>query len=259
MDRLTVGIWQPRAGQGPATRLAESERAIAAAVARGADLVVFPELWLSGYGAGEAMAALAEPRDGPFAGAMADLARRHGVAVVYGFPERDGGAVFNSALTMGRDGAPLACHRKTALPSNYEKKLFEIGDCATIFELGSWRAGLVICYEVEFPESVRHAALRGADLVVAPTALGAAWPIVAERVIPVRAFENGVFLAYADWAGAEPGHAYHGGSRIVGPDGHPRATALRREDLIVARLDRAEIARARARIPYLDDRDGLPR
>ena len=111
----------------------------------------------------------------------------------------------------------------------------------------------MICYEVEFPESARNAAINGAQLIVVPTALVSKWDVVASKIVPTRAFENGVWLAYANHAGEENGFEYLGGSKIVGPDGAIIADAGTQEKLISASININEMTKARSRLPYLRD------
>jgi predicted amidohydrolase len=101
--------------------------------------------------------------------------------------------------------------------------------------------------------------LAGADLIVAPTALRAEWSFVARQLIPARAFENGAFLAYANYCGEENGFVYLGESCIIGPDGREIARAGADETLLAAVLKREEVARARERLPYLEHRGDLER
>ena len=114
-------------------------------------------------------------------------------------------------------------------------------------------AAMLICYDVEFPEMVRAAAIAGADLVIVPTALRRRWSVIAEKLIPVRALENGIFLAYANWAGAEADWDYAGLSVIAGPDGSELARAGDSPQTIIATLDQAAIATIRPQLPYLQD------
>jgi len=231
---------------------------MARAAANGVELLVCPELYMSGYNIGDALPECAEPGDGAFARAAAKLAKWHGVAVVYGFPERDSGVLYNAAICISGEGQTLAIHRKRVLPPGAEAKYFTTGTGDTLFELGGLKVALIICYEAEFPEAVRNVAQAGADLVVAPTALGAAWPHVAHKVIPTRAFENGIYLAYANHAGEEAGLNYLGASCIVGPDGHDLARAGAGEELIVATISREAVEAARERLPYLRDCAAFP-
>ncbi|HSH41243.1 MAG TPA: nitrilase-related carbon-nitrogen hydrolase, partial [Arenicellales bacterium] len=203
---LTVGVYQPRArDETPPDRLQRLAGALEQAAARRCDLLVCPELFLSGYQVHDQISELAEPADGPFARRVCDLARQAGCAIVYGYPERDGKTIYNSALCAGPDGDVLANHRKNLLPSDYEEHYFARGAQPTSFSLKGWRIGLVVCYEVEFPEPVRYHACHDCDLVVAPTALVDRWAVVARQVIPARAFENTIFVAYANHCGAESG------------------------------------------------------
>jgi predicted amidohydrolase len=104
---------------------------------------------------------------------------------------------------------------------------------------------------------VRKAAVDAAALVVTPTALGEDWGVVAHRVIPTRAFENCLYVAYANFAGSEGGSRYLGASVIAGPRGDDSARAAAREELIVSELYPEAISRARDRLPFLRDHVGL--
>lgn len=112
---------------------------------------------------------------------------------------------------------------------------------------------IVICYEVEFPESIRNAAVAGAHLVLVPTALITKWDVVVSRVVPTRAFENGVWIAYANHAGHENGFDYLGASKIVAPNGEITVDAGTEEGLISAEIDLEKLKVAQARMPYLRD------
>ena len=256
---LRVAVYQHecREGDEPAARLDRLDRIMAEAARRGADLVICPELFLSGYHIGALVRARAEPADGPGARRAAGMAARHGVALLYGYPELDGARVFNAALVLGKDGHRLANHRKRRLPNAYERTQFEPGEAATGFMLEGWRIAITICYEAEFPETARGAALDAAALVATPTALGAEWGVVAHRVIPTRAFENCLYAAYANYAGREGDCRYLGASVIAGPRGDDCARAGAGDELIVGELDPEAIRRARERLPYLRDRAGL--
>ena len=125
-----------------------------------------------------------------------------------------------------------------------------------VFDLNGIKTGMLICYDVEFPENVRTLALAGAELILVPTALpeGIISRRVADTVVPTRAFENGVFLVYADLCGAENGLSYGGRSVILAPDGDELARAGMRETLLVAEIDPTAYDDAKAQNPYLIDR-----
>jgi predicted amidohydrolase len=222
------------------------------------DLVVCPELFLSGYNVGDRVRTLAEPRDGAFARAAADLARKRRVAMIYGYPERADGTIYNAAICIGANGRVLANHRKLVLPNDFERSHFTPGSACGLVELNGWSVALLVCYDVEFPETVRACAQRGAQLVVVPTALKKQWGVVARCVVPTRAFENGVFVAYANYCGREGAFEYLGESRFIGPTG-AITSAADQETLVTARLDPADLARARRDLPYLQQCGALAR
>ncbi|MEU2185072.1 carbon-nitrogen hydrolase family protein [Streptomyces thermolilacinus] len=231
------------------------EEAAARAAASGAGLLVAPELFLTGYAIGADIARLAEPADGPSAREAAAIAVRHGLAIAYGYPERDGDAVYNSARLVGADGTPLANYRKTHLYGGFEQDWFTPGDQPVVqAEVGGVRVGLMICYDVEFPENVRAHALAGTDLLLVPTALMHPAEIVAESVVPVRAFENQLYIAYANRTGPEGDFEFVGLSALAGPDGTARARAGRGEELVTGDADPELLRRSRDENPYLRDR-----
>lgn len=249
---MKLGVYQCPADAGsPEDRIARLKRYLEG---QRLDLVLCPELFATGYDPCADYNVLAEPPDGHFAQAVADLAKATGTAVAYGYPERGKDGIYNSAALIGADGVRVANHRKRLQsPQSFEERAFLNGETLTFANFGGLRVAMIICYEVEFPESLRQAARGGAQLVLVPTALGAAWGIVAEKVVPTRAFENGVWLAYADHAGALGDTGFYGGSRIVAPDGEETVATVGAEGLIIAEIDADRVRNAQARLPYLKD------
>ncbi len=242
----------PAAAGDVAANLATLDAALADARARRVDLLIAPELFLTGYWNGEAIARLAEPADGSTATELSALASRHGVALLAGLPERAGAKLYNAAMLAKTDGTRCV-YRKRNLYGAHEKALFTPGDApAPVVAIAGVNLGILICYDVEFPEETRALACAGADLIAVPTALpddGDA-ATIAHTLVPCRAFENGCFLAYADLCGQENGRRFAGLSGIIGPDGQPRARAgSESRDLLVAEIDPAE----RRSSPYLRD------
>ncbi|MFJ6570228.1 carbon-nitrogen hydrolase family protein [Streptomyces sp. NPDC091292] len=251
-----------------AANLKALDEAASRAADAGAGLLVTPEMFLTGYAIGAEVSRLAEPADGEGADAVAEIASRYGVAVAYGYPERgehDGpeadarggseAAVFNSVQLIGPDGARLAGYRKTHLFGCYEHDLFTPGEQPVVqAELGGLRIGLMICYDVEFPENVRAHALAGTDLLLVPTAQMHPFQFVAESLVPVRAFENQMYLAYVNRTGPEGGFEFVGLSTLAGPDGIARTRAGRGEELVLADVDAEFLAASREANPYLKDR-----
>ncbi|MEH0543103.1 carbon-nitrogen hydrolase family protein [Streptomyces sp. B21-105] len=225
------------------------------AAAVGAGLLVAPELFLTGYAVGDDVARLAEPSDGDSADAVAETAGRHGIAIAYGYPERAGATVYNAVQLISADGGRLANYRKTHLFGCFERDHFTPGGQSVVqAELDGLTVGLLICYDVEFPENVRAHALAGTDLLVVPTAQMHPFQFVAESMIPVRAFENQMYIAYVNRVGREGEFEFVGLSTLAGPDGIARARAGRAEELVFADADPVALTASRAANPYLRDR-----
>lgn len=248
--------------------------AVAAATAaqQGADLLVGPEMFLTGYDIGAAEARrLAQPRDGDSARAVADIARGAGLAVLYGYPELEAGSrheagsdddgvigedvVFNAVQLVGSDGVRLANYRKTHLFGDLDASMFSASaEPSTLVDLDGWQLGMLICYDVEFPENARRLAVAGADLILAPTANMVPYEVVATTVVPARAYENQVYLAYANYCGVEGRLEYCGLSCVAAPDGTVAARAGQDETVLVAELDRELLDASRSLNTYLADR-----
>lgn len=201
------------------------------AAADGARVVVLPELCQSGYDlTPEAAAAAAEEIGGETVARWAAAAREHEVYIVAGLCERDGDAVYNSAVLVGPQGhigTYRKCHRFFR-----ETEVFRPGNLGfPVFDLGWGKVGLLICYDLRFPEAVRLLALRGADLVCVPTAWvtlrGQRWDdrgyCMQAYCVMAHASMNRLFMACADTIGPYRETTFLGGSLICGPDGWPLA------------------------------------
>lgn len=231
--------------------------AAADAAAGGAKLLIVPELAVTGYGAGQAaFENLASPATGAVAERLSAIARENRIAIVAGFAEQEGTLTYNSALFTDGLGTK-AVYRKSHLYGDYERNAFKPGiPNSVMVELGGIRLGMLICYDVEFPENVRRLALAGADLVVVPTALpkGSSGTFIAKHMIQVRAFENQVFVAYINHCGADDKFTYAGLSRIAAPDGKLLAEApAEGETLLFAEVRPEDYAISRAENTYLVD------
>lgn len=203
-------------------------RAALDAIDQGADIVVLPELANTGYhlhDRAEALA-LAEPVTGATVTAWHEIAQRSGAVIIGGLCELDDqGQARNSSVIVDSTGI-RDVYRKTHL-WDLEKEIFAPGDeHPRVIDTVHGRLATLICYDIEFPEWVRLAALAGAELIAAPTN----WPRVSvpqgERSflianVQAMAAANHIFVAAADRAvEAERGHEFTGGSVIVGPDGY---------------------------------------
>ncbi|MGH6918250.1 MAG: carbon-nitrogen hydrolase family protein [Geminicoccaceae bacterium] len=251
---MRIAIYQGPAEAGSVARNLDLLKFRAAeAAGRGARLLICPEMFLSGYNIGREQASRrAEPANGPALRQVAALAQKSDIALLLGYPERDGdGAIYNAAHLIGRDGRSLANYRKCHLFGDLDRGMFRAGESQpAVIELDGIRIGLLICYDVEFPEAVRLLALQDVELVAVPTALMEPFGVVART----RAIENQVFLAYANRCGREGGLRYCGLSCVVGPDGTDLVRADRGEELVFADLDLDRLRAARTLSPYLSDR-----
>lgn len=240
----------------PERALARLAAAVRDTAAAGAGLLLTPEMFLTGYNIGaEAVANLAEPRDGALCRAVATLARENGIALLYGYPEREGGRIYNSIQLVDAEGEAVANYRKTHLYGNVDRQQFSAGDRLGVpVDFAGWPVALSICYDIEFPEVARSQAAAGAELLLCPTANMIPYDSIATRLVPARAEENTVFAAYANYCGAEGDFTYCGLSCVVGPDGEDIARAGRDETLLIADLDRNHLSRSRADASHLKDR-----
>ena len=228
-------------------------KAALSAAEQGARLLICSEMFLSGYNIGDKVFELAEPADGPAFQRAATIAREADLALLYGYPEREDAHIYNSAILIDRDGTNLANYRKTHLYGPEENRLFQKGDKFVISELEGIKVGILICYDVEFPEAVRLLALAGASLVAVPTAIMQPFCSTCRLLVPARAYENQIFVAYANRCGKEGDLIYCGLSCIVGPDGKDRARAGDDEEMLVAEINLADIDTSRQANPYLTD------
>lgn len=252
MSVIKVAIYQPEArNETPVDRLDRLEAHMAVAGSDAFDLLLCPELFLSGYDVGEKIGEYAETSNGISLKRISRTADKCRTAIAVGYPERAGSNLYNSFAVIGKSGERLLDYRKRVLPPGYEGATFTPGREAGAFDFMGHRFAILICYDVEFPELVREAAIDGAEIILAPTALRSQWAFVARCMIPTRAFENGVFMLYANHAGQEGGSTYLGESRIVAPDGQELAVAGASEEMLSARLDMNNIAKARKALPYL--------
>ena len=242
---------------GQTARLDWLDRMLPGVTGRNADLLLLPELFACGYNIGDALVQSAEPADGPTYLKIAALARDYSIAIHYSYAERDGGQIYNSAACIGPDGQVLGRHRKLAIPPGFERKYFTAGQGCEVFTYKGLKIATLICYDVEFCETVRHVASMGAQLVLVPTALSADWGWVAQTMIPSRAYENGVYLAYANSAGTENDMAFLGQSVIAAPNGTEAARAGTAPEVLFADLDPSLVAKAQACLPYLAERHAL--
>jgi N-carbamoylputrescine amidase len=259
MSGIRIGLGQ--FGSAPldvATNLSRGVAAVETAAGAGARVVVLPELTSSGYVLDrDLLESVAESADagGPALNAWSAAAARHGVTVVAGFPERSADRLYNAAAVFGPDGSLAGVYRKLHLFAG-ETGVFDPGDRGLpVFAVGDLRLGVLICYDLRFPEALRILAVQGADLVAVPSAWvggfdrDAGAEIGQVRTVRVLANLNAVPIACASQVGTAGPFTFLGSSVAVDPFGRDvRAPASRSETAtVVTGLDRGLLAMARDR------------
>ena len=242
---LKVALFQGEAKLGDVSHnLTKITKQMEVAKGSGAVIVVFPELFLTGYLlSSEEMKRLAEDKQGASFQQLSAAAKQLDIAVLYGYPEVDSSSgtpvYYNSAQLIDKDGSSLINYQKTHLwiDSDGYERVFTAGkELSNVVECCGMKIGVLICFDVEFPEAVRVLALRGANVILVPTASGAKYDgaNVTERIIPARAMENRVYIARVNYSGSE----YYGRSSCCSPLGVTVAsTETNEETLIVASID----------------------
>ena len=266
---LRVACVQLNTADDKAANVASAERLVRAAAADGARLIALPETWaFKGRRAG--ILASAEPLDGPSNAALARLAAELGVHILTGShyePTSGRDRVANTSLLFAPRGETVAVYRKIHLfdavsggtPYRESSYLVPGKDLVTAeidVDGPSVTVGLAICYDLRFPELFRSLALRGAEVLLVPSAFthytGAAhW----EVLVRARAIENGCFVVAPNQTGYHlPERRCFGNSMIVDPWGTVLARMEEEVGSCVADLDLAAVAEVRAQIPSLANR-----
>lgn len=226
---------------------------------QGAELIVFPELSLTGYVVRDEIYELAEPIPGPATEAVEKIAQKTKTYIVFGMPELSEKAqatIHNTAVLVGPEGL-IGKYQKMYLPTHSvfeEKRYFRPGYQAAAFDTKLGKIGLIICYDIFFPEVSRLTRLEGAQLIVCISASPAIRRMFFETLTVARALENTAFLAYVNLVGIEDGLQFCGGSKLVGPDGRILAKAkYDKEDMIMGTVNYADIRPVEAFVPTLRD------
>ncbi len=251
---MKLALGQMGAVQGePAANLKKMEEMTAQAAKEGADVICFPELSYTGYFVRkERLEEIAEEDGGYFTTRLAELAAEYGIGILGGFAERADGKLYNTAILVDRSGRTAAKARKVHLWKS-EKKRFDAGEGYPVFDTEFGRVAIIICYDLEFPEPARIAALKGAELIFCP----AAWSIPARRRWELDMAGNSLFnLLYI--AGSNfSDELLCGLSGVTGPDGEWVAQAEGQEETVIyAEIERKQISLMREQLPYYEDMIG---
>ncbi|OHD68010.1 MAG: hypothetical protein A2177_07870 [Spirochaetes bacterium RBG_13_68_11] len=223
------------------------------AASRGAGVVVFPELCLSGYLPPGEIERFAIAIGSPEVLQVAGTARAARIAIALGFAERSAdGKRYSSIAFIGPEGAVVAVQRKAHL-FGQEPRWAVPAETAAAFDACGVRCGAWVCYDTRFPELARRLALDGATLGL----VGAAWLGPAdewELAVRSRAMDNGIYVAAAALQGTARGFTFRGSSLVADPHGRVIARASEGDGVIVADYDDAVVDEFRGRLPLLEHR-----
>jgi N-carbamoylputrescine amidase len=275
--KFTIGLVQMRCGLDPRENLDKAAERIVEASKQGAQIVCLQELFRSQYFCQKEDAAtfdLAEPIPGPSTELLAKVARDRGVVVIASlFERRAAGLYHNTAAILDADGALRGLYRKMHIPDDplyYEKYYFTPGDLGFVaHDTKFGRIGTLVCWDQWYPEGARLTALRGAEILFYPTAIG--WhPSEKEQYGPAQAsawqtiqrahaIANGVYVAAVNRVGhegpADGGIEFWGGSFVADPFGVILKEGSRTdEEILVVECDRARVEEVRRNWPFLRDR-----
>ena len=272
---VKIGLVQMACGESPGENLERALRLIGEAAAQGARLVVLPELFLGPYFCqrpnDRSAFARAEPVPGPTTAALAAVARQHRIVLVGGsvFEATDGGRYYNTSPVLGANGDLLGIYRKTHIPEDilyHEQHYFSPGDSGIqVFETPAGRVAPLICYDQWYPEAARLAVLRGAEVLIYPTAIGLIdeaveanitgdWEQMWRAAQVGHAAANNVFVAAVNRIGREGAITFWGGSFVAGPDGAVLARGGTGEQVLLAECDLDRVAALQKAWRFLENR-----
>ncbi|TLS38618.1 carbon-nitrogen hydrolase family protein [Pseudalkalibacillus caeni] len=233
--------------------LQKMERYIQVASKENADLILFPELALTGYFTRDKTISLAEDLEGKSIKLLQSWARDYNIKVITGFPEVKGDSVYNSAIFINNDGMIIGTYQKCHLWDE-EYKYFQPGNSYPIWETDIGKIGIMICYDTEFPEVARTLALKGAQLIFAPTANMSPLEHSQRIYIQARAVENQIFVATTNRVGIEEDTHFFGESAAADPFGRFLTLGEDKEEHYFVEINLERISEARENFFYLKDR-----
>ncbi len=221
------------------------------------DVIVFPEMVDTGYDM-SVIREKASPWHEAVFQTIQTIAEQHNIHIVAGISEKEGERIYNSIAAFGRRGEFIGKYRKAhlaAYPPLDEDSCISPGDSLSLINIGDMTWGLMICYDLRFPELSRSLVLKGAEVLV----LCSAWPF--PRVIHwdiltrARAIENQAYLIAANRVGSDGPVTFCGSSRIIDPYGVIVASAAEdREALLIGEISRDNLLAVRSRMPIFQHR-----
>ncbi|MCC5907646.1 MAG: carbon-nitrogen hydrolase [Balneolaceae bacterium] len=272
MSAVTVSLLQYSCSESPLENREKAENLIAQAAGNGAQLIALQELFDTTYFCREVDQRFfewAEPVPGPTTDQFTKLAKQLGVVILLPlFEKKAAGVYFNTLVVIEKDGTIPGVYRKMHIPDDpgfYEKYYFTPGDLGfRVFDTSCGKIGTLICWDQWFPEAARITAMKGADILFYPTAIGTlpeesdteklefmnAWKIIQQS----HAIANGCYVASINRTGEEGGTRFWGSSFICGPFGEMLATGGEKEEIITSEINFSNIEKHRQIWPFFRDR-----
>lgn len=273
-EKVTIGLIQTSCTENPKDNLYRQMGLIRDAAEKGAQIICLQELFNTPYFCvdyNEEYFDWAEPMDGSLVESLSELAKELNIVLVAPFFEKRAKGVYhNSLVVIDADGSVLGNYRKMHIPDDpgfYEKYYFTPGDEETgfkVFDTKFGKIGTLICWDQWYPEAARITALKGAEILFYPTAIGTlavegkkeqkvyqdAW----ETIQRSHAIANGCFVASVNRVGKESGSKFWGGSFVAGPFGQVLKQAGNKEEILVTEIDFNAIEKQRRAWPFFRDR-----
>lgn len=266
MREITIAVVQmkPKLGEAEENLVKMSETISKIASQQRVDLIVFPELITSGYELGVRFTELAQRVPGPTINLIAQRANEYGVFIAFGMvtKEKVESVLYNSAILVGPDGELLDAYNKIHLRGE-ERMAFREGFKLPIIPTEIGNIGLMIGYDLAFPEVSRSLALDGADIICVMANWEAAQIDEWKTYVRARAYENSVFIAAANRIGEDVTLNFGGESMVVGPRGQIHASLANETDpesgaplegFAVARVDLDEVRKFREEFQFIQNR-----
>lgn len=255
MAKLNISLGQMQIALGdPRKNYGRVEEWATEAARRGSHIVVFPELWSTGYALAQGQELAAPINSGVFA-EVAALAARLKISIVGSMLEKRGSGITNSAPFFTPAGRVLGVYRKIHLFRLFdEDRWLQPGESTLALDLPWGRTALAICYDLRFPELFRQYAVDGARLILIP----AEWPLARlehwRTLLQARAIENQCYIVAVNSAGETGETTFAGHSMIVDPWGKIVIEAGEEPMLATAEIELDAVDEIRRRIPVFEDR-----
>jgi predicted amidohydrolase len=214
--------------------------------------LIFPEMTLTGFSMNAIR--LSEEKEGDSFQFFSDLAKKFSTYIIAGIIEKDGNNFYNTSLHINSFGDLINYYRKIH-PFSFsdEDKYYRGGDKPVVTEIGEWKIGLSICYDLRFPELFRFYVKERVDLIVNI----ANWPVTRidhwRTLLKARAIENQCYVAGVNRIGADPNAEYNGYSSIFDPMGKEIISLADGERIIPVIIEKEKVKQTREKLPFLKD------